>query len=99
MNESNQREVTIFDIDNNIIEIGDEIIFIRIVGFIRLIKGIVINIDYNYIYVEPNPEFIYRDIIKLENIHKRSSIQYIQHNIKILNKSKRILNLDQLKCQ
>lgn len=99
MNKSNQREVTIFDIDNNIIEIGDEIIFIRIVGFIRLIQGIVINIDYNYIYVEPNPEFIYRDIIKLENIHKRSSIQYIQHNIKILNKSKRILNLDQLKCQ
>mgnify|MGYP000873656814 CR=1 FL=1 len=99
MNKSNQREVTIFDIDNNIIEIGDEIIFIRNVGFTRLIQGIVINIDYNYIYVEPNPEFIYRDIIKLENIHKRSSIQYIQHNIKILNKSKRILNLDQLKCQ
>lgn len=96
MNESNQREVTIFDIDNNIIEIGDEIIFIRNVGFIRLIRGIVINIDYNYIYVEPNPEFIYRDIIKLQNLHILSSIQ---HNIKILNKSKRILNLNQLKCQ
>lgn len=96
MNESNQCKVTIFDIDDNIIEIGDEIIFIRTVGFIRLIKGIVINIDYNYIYVDPNPEFIYRDIIKLQNFHRRSSIQ---HNIKISNKSKRILNLDQLKCQ
>lgn len=96
MNESNQCEVTIFDIDKNIIEIGDEIIFVRTVGFTRLIQGIVINIDYNYIYVDPNPEFEYRDIIKLQNLHKYFSVS---HNVKILNKSKRILNLDQLKCQ
>lgn len=96
MNESNQCKVTILDIDKNIVEIGDEIIFVRTVGFTRLIQGIVINIDYNYVYVDPNPEFKYRDIIKLQNLHKYYSIP---HNIKILNKSKRILNLDQLKCQ
>ena len=94
MNESNQCKLTIFDIDNNIIEIGDEIIFVR--GSVRLMQGIVINIDYNYIYVDPNPEFNYRDIIKLQNFHGRKRTF---KNIKILNKSKRILNLDQLKCQ
>lgn len=90
MNESDQYEVIIFDIDDNIIEIGDEVIFACSIGYIRLIKGIVINIDYNYIYVNPNPKFNYRDIIKL---------QTFRNNVKILNKSKRILNLDQLKCQ
>jgi len=90
MNKSNQCKVDILDIDKNIIEIGDEIIF---VFFIRLIQGIVINIDDIYIYVDPNPEFEYRDIIKLKKYYS------IRNNIKILNKSKRILNLDQLKCQ
>lgn len=94
MNESDksdQCKVDISDIDDNIIEIGDEIIFVGCVGhIIRLIKGIVINIDYNYIYIDPNPEYYHRDIIKL---------QTFLNNVKILNKSKRILNLDQLKCQ
>lgn len=94
MNKSDQ--LTILDIDKNIIEIGDEIIFVRRNGSIRLIQGIIINIDYNYIYVDPNPEFKYMDIIKLEHFRKYYSIL---NNIKILNKSKRILNLDQLKCQ
>lgn len=96
MNKSDKCKVTIFDVDNNIIEIGDEIIFIHSIGFIRLIKGIVIGINYNYIYIDPDPEFIYRDIIKLQNFYRGSSVQ---HKIKILNKSKRILNLNQLKCQ
>ena len=90
MNESDQCKVDISDIDDNIIEIGDEIIFVTCVGYNRLIKGIVINIDYNYIYIDPNPEYYHRDIIKLRTFH---------NNVKILNKSKRILNLDQLKCQ
>lgn len=96
MNESDQCKVDISDIDGNIIEIGDEVILACSIGYIRLIQGIVIYIDYNYIYVDPNPEFNYRDIIELQNFHGRKRTF---KNIKILNKSKRILNLDQLKCQ